>query len=354
MPFIKRGVLALLSTVLLTQAVPAVCAQSGDFANENPSAGLYQDAEQGWFFYRNKPASPPSSEPTQQPAAAAPSATPPPTRARCKDKVTWAADCGFVDPGKDFDFQAKERDALLQAMVMEGNDPKAVENFQYYQKWAVGRAVEIADLWNYNRVQNPELDMTIKAPVSTFGLRLMTQVRDTSDASLFWALKDEGAFLIYFSRSDCAFCSAMSGVVQDLGVKAGLEVWNASLDDRCEPEFKDHCRTQAQTTTVAQVLQVTIVPTVFLYIPGPKSSQDAWIRIATGVADFDTMKGRVTSFFTAYRTALLKGVANGDGTRAAVDFSGGGPTGAADGVKASGDSRGAAPTEAEIKALLAQ
>lgn len=236
----------------------------------------------------------------------------------------------------------------MQAMSMSHNDPRAVENFQYYMRWLMQRSIEVANLWEYNEAQNPDLDPSVKAPISTFGLRLMTQVRDSSEGSILAALKDQGAFLVYFSRSDCNFCLAMSTVLENLTESTGLEIWDASLDDHCMTGYESRCKRGRQAMAAAQALQVSIVPTLFLYIPGGKPADDTWIRIATGISDAATMRGRVVAFFSAYRTALLRGVANAQPGRAPVDFGDNDPTGVAPGVPPGKP----LPTEADIKALF--
>lgn len=344
------AIAAALSFVLLQPALAQQTPQKTT-VRENPSNTLKEDAERGWFFYERDKEPEPEEPIVEEPPRATP--TPSPTeQERCTSKETWTVDCGFVDPGKDFEFQAKQRDELMRAMAMNQNDPQAVENFQYYMKWLVERSVEVANLWKYNLVQNPELDATVKAPVSTFGLKLMTQVRSSSEDAILTALKEEGAFLIYFSRHDCNFCHAMTSTLANLAKDTGLDMWNVALDDTCMPKFEDRCRRGAEAVRVAQALRVTIVPTLFLYVPGSKPDQDTWLRIATGVTDSQTMKGRVVSFFTAYRTALLKGVANGTKNRPSVDFSQSRPTGIASGVAPSDSVQ--LPTEEQIKELFSK
>jgi len=343
-----------LSFLLSLTPLYAANAQSASSASkperEDPSRSLRENAERGWFFYERNKESSKKEVPPEVPSEA--SKEPQPSKKElCSKKETWTADCGFVDPGKDFEFQAKQRDALLQAMSMSKNDPKAVENFQYYMKWLMERSIEVANLWQYNLVQNPELDATVKTPISTFGLKLMTEVRDDREESILEALKSEGAFLLYFSRYDCTFCHAMTSTLQSLESRTGLEIWNATLDGKCMPTYEKRCRAGDKAVAVAQALQVSIVPTLFLYVPGAKSEGDTWIRIATGVTDMNTMRGRVVSFFSAYRTALLKGVANGGPGRAPVDFSDNAPAGTAAGVPTSAPRL---PTEEEIKKLFAQ
>lgn len=332
------------------QSAPPV-APAASAARLNPQDANYEKPERGWFFFEGKKKEEPKEEPREE-APQLPSAskdTPPvPKEKKCSSKDTWAPDCGFVNPGTDFEFQAKQRDALMERMVVSQNDPKAVEAFQYYMRWVMERTSEVSNLWYYNMVQNPDLDPSTKNPVSAFGLRLMTDVQKGKESEISRLLKEEGAALIYFSRSDCQFCHQMARQIRDLGTQLKVPVLNASLDDKCMPGFEEGCKTQPATLPPAQALQVTTVPTVFLYVP-----KNSWIRIATGITDTESMKTRAMQFFLAYRTALLKGVNNGQEGRSAVDFSKNDDfmSGQSQGVEA-GQSK--LPTEGDIAKLLGQ
>lgn len=311
----------------------------------DPSSTLQQKAERGWFFYEDpvKAKEPKAQKPKPEQTA---KSEPKPPQEECESADTWTAKCGFVNPGTSFAFQAKQRDALMEQMVMSQNDPKAVEAFQYYMKWAMSRASEVANLWHYNMVQNPELDAQTTQPISAFGLRLMTDVKKGQKSEIFSALQDEKAMLVYFSRADCEFCHAMAPLVQDIAVETGLPVWNAALDNTCIDGFEAKCQTGEATQKPAAALQVSIVPALFLHVPPA-----TWIRLSTGVTDKESIMARTVSFFSAYRSALLKGIDNGDGVRAAVDFSGeSSVSGNAKGVNPTKTPR--VPTQAELSKFL--
>jgi hypothetical protein len=305
--------------------------------------------EKGWFFFED----PPAPKEPEAPVVALPPPTqmpPPPKENKCLKKETWSAVCGFVQPGGDFEFQSKQRDALMENMAVAPNDPKAVEAVQYYMRWALERTSEVTNLWWYNMVQNPELDPTSASPVSTFGLRLMTEVQQGKEREVFSLIKEEGGTLVVFTRSDCVFCHQMVGPIQQLAQRTKLPVRNASLDAVCESEFRDGCMTAPASLQPAAALQVATVPAVFLYV-----KPNTWLRIATGVVDTDSMSTRAMQFFSAYRNALLKGVENGQNGRASVDFNTEGPTGNAKGIK--GASEGSAlriPTDEDISKLVGQ
>lgn len=303
--------------------------------------------ERGWFYYETNPEPEPEPAPEARPQLG-PRTAQPPKDDKCKKKETWSTECGFVDPGTDFAFQAKQRDELMERMSLAKNDLKAVEAFQYYMRFVIERTSEVTNNWWYNMSQNPDLDPNVSAPVSAFGIRLMTEVRQGKDKEVFDLIKSEGGFLVYFTRSDCSFCHQMAETVLKLAKATGLVVRNAALDDKCLPQFLEGCVTAPASTAPAQLLQVSIVPTVFLHIP-----DKTWIRIGTGVVDLDSMLTRTSQFFAAYRSALVSGVENGAQGRASVDFAGAAVSGASLGL--SGTQAGGQitpPSSADVAKML--
>ncbi|MCC5609593.1 conjugal transfer protein TraF [Nostoc sp. CHAB 5834] len=341
-----------LGLISLMLALP-VFAQEPAPAKPAPASSLSSstgEVEAGWFFFKDppKPVTEEEPTPTPTPKPQPGQKPPPPKEDKCAKKSTWSVECGFINPGTDFEFQEKQRDALMQRMALANNDPKAVENFQYYMRWVLERTTEVTNNWWYNMVQNPDLDPSVKEPISAFGLRLMTDVQKGHADEIFKLIKSEGGFLIYFSRSDCIFCHQMGDTLHRLAEDTGLEIRNASLDDKCMPGFEKGCMKSPDSLAPAQALQVSVVPSVFLYVP-PKT----WLRIATGVVDVTTLKTRAAQFFSAYRNALLNGVENGTDTKPSVDFAGTAPTGTSVGIpKDSNNSKPSLPDELDIKKML--
>lgn len=343
MTLLRSALGLLLSATLVASAFAADQRVKRDDLNE-------YTPEKGWFFGDDpRPEEPPAPE---EPDAPKPpkDAAPQPKENPCKKAATWNAKCGFVDPGQDFDFQAKQRDALFQQMSVSNNDPKAVEAVQYYMRWALDRTSEVTNLWWYNMVQNPQLDPTVTAPVSAFGLRLMADVKKGHDKEIFDLIKDEGGMFVVFTRSDCVYCHQMVEPLKRLSERTGLVIRTASLDNTCLPAFKEGCMTAPESLAPAQALQIATVPTVLLYV-----KPNTWLRVGTGVVDTDSMTTRAVQFFSAYRNAMLKGVDNGQNGRPSVDFGGIDPSGTATGMEGA-DSAGPvrAPSEADISRMLGQ
>lgn len=304
--------------------------------------------DRGWFWYEKPPVVEEPAPVPAQPVEPAPPPSPPPTRPKpeptpepppaCTTASTWNKSCGFVDPGEDFDFQALQRDELLKQMSVKRNDPEAVEAFQRYIKWVMGRASEVANLWHYNMVQNPELDPNVTSPVSSFGLDLASRVKTAEEGELFSYLGEVGR-LIYFSKDDCVYCHQMAGPLRELARQTGMPIANVAIDGVCLEGYAE-CESGEVGVRAAEALQVTIVPALYLHV-----EPDTWIRVATGLTDAGTMRSRVAQFFTSYRHAMLKGINNGANLRPAQDGSyTWRPSGASAGVEL--------PSSNDVKALL--
>lgn len=265
-----------------------------------------------WGFDQKTPPKPKQPKPPKASQVETPN-----KQTACQHAKTWETSCGFVDPKGNFALQAKERDALRIAAVMNPGDQNAVVQFQKYMRWATNEAILFTQMWQYNMQQFPSLNPRAESPISRFGLVLASQVKDANAKTVWQALKSQGAFFVYFTRSDCSFCHAMASTVQRVAKQTNLPIWDASLDNQCLPGFKN-CRTADTTTRPAEILHVTIVPTLFVYVPPTNS----WIRVSTGVSSVDDILNRTQVFFEAVHNAAEHGLRKGVNGTAPVDFNG--------------------------------
>ena len=269
-----------------------------------------KDPSRGWWFFKEEIPQEASEPVASEPPPTSPNTTQAekPKEDKCKKRETWTASCGFVNPQGDFNFQAKQRDALFEQMVVSNNDQKAVEGVQRYMQWAINQSQNITKVWQYNMLQNPELDPSAKAPVSTVGLRLITNIRENDAKEYFKLIASEGGGFVYFSRSDCEACQQISYNIKALQKDTGIPVANASLNGECDPQYPG-CITGNTAFEAATALKVTVVPALFLHLP-----ENTWIRVANGVTDQNTIKERTVQFFQAYRNAMITGSKKADGT----------------------------------------
>ena len=347
MASIRQFRLVLLAASLLAAALLA-CAPSARARGNSPIP--HSNPEEGWFFYQHEAVLPLPRKLITDIPSHLPSG---PVAPKCSTMNTWTAHCGFVNPGTNFAFQEKERDALLQRMSMDPGSLAAVQSAQYYMLWVTNRAIEAANVWQYNLVQNPSLDPTVRMPFNQLGLQLMTGVRSARAKNIYAVLKKEKAFLVYFSRYNCDFCQAMDQILLYMREDHGISVWNTPIDGKCMPNFKNHCYPGRKAVLAAEALRVRVVPTVFLYVPGGTPAQDLWMRVSTGLTDEQTLSGRIVSFFVAYRRALLEGVHNGINGAPPVDFSNRPPSGVETAFAGGGHRARNIPTAAEVHQILA-
>ena len=291
-----------------------------------PGDDLHKEpARQGWHWYLDpkpkedkpdEPAAPPEPEtkPAEkpQPVVVIMGKTP---DEKCASKDSWVVDCGFVDPGNDFEFQAKQRDILLQQMSISPDKPEAVEAAQFYMKWVVGKASQAANMWYFNMVQNPDLDPTVKNPISEVGIALASRTNQANQYEYFRIIREEGGILFFFSRDDCQFCHDQAVYTSRVAHTMGLRLINVPLDGKCLPGFVgDSCGKDVKLEQL-NVLQLKTVPALFLFVPS-----NTWIRLATGLSTNATVLANTVNFFTAYRTAMLNGLDNSKGARPSVTF----------------------------------
>ena len=269
-----------------------------------------QSGARGYWFYQSPPVNTHHIQPAPRPRAV----TAAPARKRaCRHTATWTARCGFLTP-HSFAFQARERDALLHRMVIHPNSQKAVKAVQRYTRWVVDQAITATRMWQYNTVQDPSLSGTATAPISTYGLRLAFSTHSLNKAAAWQAIRRFGGVLILFTKADCPYCQGEVPPMQGFERDTGLTIWQASLKGPCDKAFARHCVSAARSLLPAHLLHVSIVPTLFLYLP-----KNVWIRVYAGLTTTETAEDNLYNFFVAWREAALHKLKT-SGAAPAMDF----------------------------------
>ena len=288
---------AVLTVALAATTLPGVAWQSG---------------ARGYWFYQSPPQVPryiKMPAPPVSPATAMLEKKNP-----CRSQSTWTAGCGFVTP-RSFAFQAHERDALMQAMVMHPDNQRAVKAVQKYTRWVVDQALSATRMWQYNMVQDPGLSGTATAPISTYGLNLAFSVHVLNRKAAWAAVKRFQGVLILFTKRNCSYCNAEVPLIKYMERDTGLKVWQASLQGPCDKAFRARCVLPKDSMLPARILHVSIVPTLFIYLPG-----DIWIRVSAGLTTVQTMEDNLYNFFVAWREAAIRKL-KATGSNPAMDFS---------------------------------
>lgn len=237
----------------------------------------------------------------------------------CTNPLKWTISCGFIKP-TNYEFEQKQYQELIRWYAMNANSVEAVYQFQRFNFWAVSQAMTASYVWQFNLAQHPELDTSIKVPISQFANAIVTNINQSSRNELF-KLLSTNSILVFFTRSNCLYCHQQSPIILNLSMKTGIPVWNVSLDDNAMPNYARIIKAP-QSTAPAKVLQVNIVPTLFLYLsPIDKKFSGQWIRVATGLVTSEVIEERIANFVQAFRNAIVKGYEQGQHQQSMPDFS---------------------------------
>jgi conjugal transfer pilus assembly protein TraF len=218
----------------------------------------------------------------------------------CKTESGWTVSCGFVDPGRSFEFQKKQRDEIFKAVSMSPENTKIVIQLQKYMKWAIDKAITASRTAEFNRVQDPSLDASVIEPISSFGLRVKARWDEAQDRAVFNTIKELGGFFVFFTRTDCYFCKAMEKTMVNVSLASGIDFVNASLDENCLDGMVDYCETGEDAINVAKIFNSSVVPDIILTIP----DEDINIRVAVGIVSTEEILKRVEQFFIATMRAI--------------------------------------------------
>ena len=291
----------------------------------NAQVNFSQLTEKGGFYFYEQPAKPVVLHTTTEHVTQ--SSLPAPIRKRhinCANPKEWKAQlCGFVVPmslknwSDRYAFEQQEYKALLPYSVFSTTptgaiSPKANYQWQRFQNWALDWAMQYSYVWDYVRLQHPDVNSVAQAPVSQFGNNLIRNINAANEQAYLKNLS-KTAMLVFFTRHGnkgtpqyCPICQAMAPVVLDLSQTTGIPVYEASLDHKHFEHFNYHL--WPQTKLPAQILKVSIVPTLFLYLkPNEQGKGAQWIRVAINAEAEDTIKKRIVNFVQGFRDAIVSG-----------------------------------------------
>jgi len=186
-----------------------VIAVSAVAVSVSAESRFYDRAAEGWFWYRDPPepeaapVAPPSAEPSPQPTAAPPA---PFSSAWLKSAIPQYLDRALDNPTAD----------NVRAVL-------------YLQRIAVDKATLYSELSQQVTVGDPYLDTEFERPLSTFAVQDVDRAAAAAQTALLRHLGDSIGVL-WFYRSDCAFCERQAPVIEALGRSTGLAVMTVSLD----------------------------------------------------------------------------------------------------------------------------
>jgi len=179
-----------------------------------------------------------------------------------KSKSETSNGCNVTLPAVDE--LAAKRKVLEEAMAESilRPTPQAVVKVQKLQHQWLNQSKKFSGVWMQNLLQNPELDATVKHPVTQYGIHLKKEDDQLKLEARVKALSHHyGLFFIY--QGNCKFCQGMAGIVKQLSDKYGWKVLGISQDGLMLQEFPDSKRDNG----ISQAWGIKGVPAVFVVNP---------------------------------------------------------------------------------------
>jgi conjugal transfer pilus assembly protein TraF len=159
---------------------------------------------------------------------------------------------------------SEKRKVLEEAMAESilRPTPQAIARVQKLQYQWLTQSQKFSSVWMQNLLQNPDLDATVKNPVTQYGIHIKKEEDQLKLEARLKALSHQyGLFFIY--QGNCKFCKGMAGVVKQLSDKYGWKVLGVSQDGLMLPEFPESKRDNG----ISQAWGIKGVPAVFVVNP---------------------------------------------------------------------------------------
>jgi conjugal transfer pilus assembly protein TraF len=178
---------------------------------------------------------------------------------------------------------AEKRKVLEEAMAESilRPTPQSVARVQRLQYQWINQSQQFSSVWMQNLLQNPELDATVKHPVTQFGIHIKKEADQLKLEARVKSLSQYyGLFYIY--QGNCKFCQGMARVVKQLSDKYGWKVLGVSQDGMMLSEFPESKRDNG----ISQAWGIKGVPAVF--VVNPETEQV--IPIGHGLISLDQLE----------------------------------------------------------------
>ena len=143
----------------------------------------------------------------------------------------------------------------------------SVENVAYYrelQQQSVNQASELANTWMYLTASNPELDASVKRPMSQLGAMVSDRERAKIESDLLKGLSEtHGLYFVY--AGSCSYCQKMASIVRTFADNHGLDLMGLSIDGVVLDEIPNNEDDIIKTQTKAIEWNIGTVPALVIY-----------------------------------------------------------------------------------------
>jgi len=256
---------------------PALKAWAEDRADLS-SVSYFEDKQRGWFWYEVQP-EPITKKPIEP---AIPDSTPPISAEKPpKPEIRETP----VEPAPLSSAWLKQNMERYLSKAIDEPTQENVAAFYYLQRVMMDKAERFTNAARYVVMSDPQLDETVRRPISTFAAN---EANHQAGVAAEQALKDIAgqAGILFFFRSDCAYCHVQAPILSMLERAYGFKIYAVSLDGLPMPNglFGNFKLDRGQ----AALLGVEQTPALFLMKP-PKQI----VPLSQGVLSLEEMTGRI-------------------------------------------------------------
>jgi conjugal transfer pilus assembly protein TraF len=230
-------------------------------------ADYFERNAEGWFWYRD-PAIEPDDEERHN------------SGADSEDSQTAESSGDPLDQLK----QIQETIARAEAKAVLYPTSENVTEYLRLNQWQLDQSSLFSDVWRRVVWQNPDLDYSLRRPVTNLAVHAYQDKRK-SDRAAAVAQVESTHGLFFFFKGTCPYCHAFAPVLKQFSETYGIEILPVSLDGGVLPEFP-RPRTD---TRVASELGVSSVPSLFLVDPRQRNV----IPVGSGVMSADELANRI-------------------------------------------------------------
>lgn len=166
-----------------------------------------------------------------------------------------------------------------------------VRVYMLLQKEMMEKASNFAYRWKEVLYTSPDLDYTIKHPVSQAARHVYLDLeKQKTEQAIYGLSKTHGLFFFYSGA--CAYCHKFAPIVKSFSEKYGWQVLAISMDGSALHEFPEY----QNNNGTAQNLGVQVLPSLLAVEP----STGQIIPLSFGMTTHDQIEDRI-------RTLILKG-----------------------------------------------
>jgi conjugal transfer pilus assembly protein TraF len=137
-----------------------------------------------------------------------------------------------------------------------------IKDYMAYQQVILNQSGTFADQWRRVLWKTPDLDYTLKRPVSKIGKESWIDQRNIDVASTIRHINERyGIFFLF--RSDCPHCHRYSPILKSFQQKYGINIMAVSMDGGGLPEWENFTVNNGQIARMG--IEVQAVPATILF-----------------------------------------------------------------------------------------